>query len=80
MDDQKVIGTRDFTASENPPILHRKDEFLSVTDTWYPKYKRLTRQEEKAGLLGRSDIGYKKSWERLLKKKRLRIVGHRLMR
>ena len=43
---------RTYKASKtNPPILHRKDSFLTVGHRWYNRFRRLTLQEEKAGLL-----------------------------
>ena len=54
---------RYFGNSENPPILHRKEAFLPPTHPDYDKYARLTRQEERAGLLDRNDIGTRNGWD-----------------
>jgi DNA phosphorothioation-associated putative methyltransferase len=70
---------RDHRESENPPILHRKD---SMVDELYPNYSvfnELSQAEERAGLLGRTDIGFRKQWLQLLTDKGFRIVGHQLM-
>jgi DNA phosphorothioation-associated putative methyltransferase len=67
---------RDFSSSENPPILHRKETFV---DTLYPNFNafaELTRQEEELGLLSHPEIGFKQQWQRLLSERQLRIVGH----
>lgn len=71
---------REFSDSENPPILHRKDALVDETYPHYQKFAALTLQEEKHGLLSRADIGHKQQWEQLLIERGLCIRGHRLMR
>ncbi len=71
---------RDFSLSQNPPILHRKDALVDETYPLHRKFAALTRQEEKRALLSRSDIGRKKDWERLLLQAGLEVRGHRLFR
>jgi DNA phosphorothioation-associated putative methyltransferase len=61
---------------KNRPILHRKDSMVGFTYTHYKKFYSLTRHEEAHGLLNRSDIGREDQWNALLKKKKLKIVGH----
>lgn len=39
----------DYAESKNPPVLHRKETFLSPEDERHAKFARLTAQEEKAG-------------------------------
>jgi DNA phosphorothioation-associated putative methyltransferase len=71
---------RDFSSSSNPPILHRKD---SLVDGAYPQFRKftsLTRQEERHGLLSRSDIGHKQLWEQILADRGFSLRGHRLVR
>lgn len=71
----------DWASSDNPPILHRKEEFVSNEYPLRDKFQRLTRQEEKAGLFEHSNmIGRLQQWQKLLIDKRLRIVGHRLIK
>jgi len=73
------LSQRNYSDSENPPILHRKEEFLRKDDPLRIKYERLTRQEEGKGLYEQpSEIGTREAWEQLLKKKALQIRGHRL--
>ena len=71
----------DFTQSSNPPVLHRKDLFV---DTTYPRrslFQRLTRAEERLGLLDDpARIGTRNGWERHLATFGCRIVGHRVQR
>ncbi len=71
---------RYFGDSDNPPILHRKDAFVPDTHPTYAKFARLTRQEERAGLLDRPDIGRRAQWKETLSAAGYRIRGHRLQR
>jgi len=66
------------TYKKNPPIYHRKEQFVTATHPLYARFATLTRAEEEAGLLSRSDIGRQAQWEALLRKEGYRIVGHRL--
>lgn len=54
---------RDYSKSENPPILHRKESFVLLTYHKYLDFKTLTEVEEAAGLLSANNIGFKKQWE-----------------
>lgn len=77
---QSVDGY-DYSQSENPPILHRKETFLEPLHPLYEKFARLTRQEEKHGLLEDSrSIGTKMSWEERLREAGFQLRGHRLVR
>lgn len=72
---------RQYSGSANPPILHRKEEFIRLDDPSRPKFERLTRQEEAKGLYDRpSEIGTLERWQAMLVSKNLRLVGHRLCR
>ena len=75
-----VATYHDFSRRANPPILHRKETFVPED---YPRrqlFVRLTRQEEKRGLLQHPDIGTLAGWQRLLDAKGLTIAGHVLRR
>jgi DNA phosphorothioation-associated putative methyltransferase len=75
------LDRRDYSQSENPPILHRKEDFVRKEDASRSRYERLTKQEEAHGLFERtSEIGTRRAWEKLLQDKGLRIQGHRLVR
>lgn len=75
------IQHRDYTGSNNPPILHRKEAFLSDAHPLYPKFSRLTRQEEKWGLYDKAvRIGTRRGWEQILAERGVRLSGHRLVR
>ncbi len=47
----RAIESTDYAASANPSVLHRKEAFLLPADPRRGKFERLTRQEERAGLL-----------------------------
>jgi DNA phosphorothioation-associated putative methyltransferase len=71
----------DFRKSANPPILHRKDTFVTDDYPLYDKFVRLTRQEERAGLLdASSSIGTQEGWQARLEEAGYRLHGHRLVR
>ena len=66
----------DFSQRENPPILHRKESFLPTDYPGRELFARLTRQEEKRGLLDSPEIGTLSGWEALLEERNLRVGGH----
>jgi DNA phosphorothioation-associated putative methyltransferase len=71
----------DYAKSTNPPVLHRKEAFLPADHPLHAKFARLTRQEEKHGLLDDpATIGTREGWERRLAERGFVIRGHRLMR
>jgi DNA phosphorothioation-associated putative methyltransferase len=71
------IGYRD---NINPPILHRKELFLSPDHPQWPLFASLSADEEKAGLFENSSlIGFRLNWERLLESRGLALDGHRLV-
>lgn len=71
----------DFSNSENPPILHRKEMFVAYDHPHKKKYERLTRQEERWGLYEDArSIGMRDGWIRMLAAKNAQLRGHRLVR
>lgn len=75
------VKYRDFRGSENPPILHRKETFVSEDYPGRDKFARLTAQEERLGLLSdTASIGTRERWEQFTASKNLRFAGHRLVR
>ena len=71
----------DYESSENPPVLHRKETFLEPSDPLYPKFARLTSQEERNGLLDdTATIGTRAGWEARLAERGFELRGHRLVR
>ncbi len=73
------VSYRNYAGSDNPPILHRKEAFLPESHPDVAKYERLTRQEEKAGLLSANDIGRRQEWEEVLAAAGKTLRGHRLV-
>lgn len=73
------VSHRSFEQSDNPPILHRKETFLPEDHTDYAKYERLTRQEERAGLLSTPGIGRLQEWNASLRAAGKQLKGHRLI-
>lgn len=72
---------RDYSTSENPPILHRKEEFLTEDHPLRGKFAKLTAAEEKHRLYeDPSAIGTKNGWEDMLRRRSVRIQGHRLLK
>ncbi|SNS98601.1 DNA phosphorothioation-associated putative methyltransferase [Asanoa hainanensis] len=71
----------DFRESTNPPLLHRKETFVALDYPGREKFARLTKQEERAGLLlETTTIGTLSGWEQRLKDRGYRLAGHRLVR
>jgi DNA phosphorothioation-associated putative methyltransferase len=57
----------DYSNSENPPILHRKETFVAPDYPHYNKFDQLTRSEEKWGLLDNTSvIGTRAGWLKYL--------------
>jgi DNA phosphorothioation-associated putative methyltransferase len=67
---------RDYSASDNPPILHRKETFVDALYPEFTAFSDLTRQEEAADLLSSPEIGFRQQWHALLEERQMRIVGH----
>ena len=75
------LNCYDYTKSVNPPILHRKETFVSSDYNGYAKFARLTRQEERAGLLEEtSTIGTRDGWQYRLEQFGYELKGHRLLK
>jgi DNA phosphorothioation-associated putative methyltransferase len=74
------IKTRSYENSQNPPILHRKETFVSHDFSLREKFARLTKQEEKKGLFEEpKTIGNRLEWQSKLNEKNLALRGHRLI-
>ena len=75
------VRERDYTTSQNPPILHRKETFLASDHPLHAKFARLTRQEELKDLYeAPAYIGTRRGWDELLAEKGFVLRGHRLFR
>ncbi len=75
------VDWRDYSRSESPPLLHRKEEFLGAHDPKRPLYERLTRAEMRAGLYEHPErIGTLRGWRDTLDAAGVTLRGHRLLR
>lgn len=70
----------DYSTSENPPILHRKETFVAPDYFLYEEFAQLTYFEEKLGLLDKSRfIGTRIEWQHRLNYYRVSFDEHRLV-
>ena len=77
----RQIESTDYAQSTNPPVLHRKETFLTADHPLHAKFARLTQQEEKHGLLDdTATIGTRRAWSRRLAERGFSLKGHRLVR
>ena len=76
------VDERDYSDSDNPPILHRKETFVGPDYPLKSKFERLTAQEERFGLLGSDtrSIGNLRGWQDRLQEMGLTLSGHRVVR
>jgi DNA phosphorothioation-associated putative methyltransferase len=74
------VTHRDYSTSENPPILHRKETFVTPDYPLYEQFAALTRAQEALGLLDNSrGIGTRRGWQERLQVYGVKIEGHRLI-
>ena len=77
----REIECFDYSGAANPPILHRKETFLTADHPLYARFARLTAQEEKHGLLDdAATIGTRDGWQTRLNACGFALRGHRLVR
>ncbi len=78
--DTLSIKYRDYSKSENPPVLHRKDSFIQSRHPLYTRFRNLTAQEERLGLLAETHlIGTAVGWRNCLAQHKKQIRGHRVV-
>ncbi|HBB34842.1 MAG TPA: DNA phosphorothioation-associated methyltransferase [Cyanobacteria bacterium UBA8803] len=71
---------RDYDTSDNPPILHRKETFVTPDYPLYERFAKLTRQEEDWGLLDHThSIGTRQGWQKCLLDHCAQLQGHRVV-
>lgn len=76
-----TIDFRDYGKSRNPPLIHRKEEFVADDHPRRDLWERLTRAEIKAGLYEHPErIGTLRGWEEILSSCGVAVRGHRLAR
>lgn len=77
----QYLDCYDYEGLPNPPVLHRKETFITESHPLHDRFARLTRQEEKHGLLENSRyIGTRNGWEHRLSETGFEVRGHRLYR
>lgn len=75
------IRYREYEHSNNPPILHRKEQFLGAGHPLREKFSRLTKQEELQGLYQDTQtIGTRNGWLTALSERGLQVCGHRVLK
>jgi DNA phosphorothioation-associated putative methyltransferase len=75
------VQTRDYTEHQNPPILHRKEQFVGPKHPKHAMFERLTRMEERAGLyVDPTRIGTRDGWDEVCASAGVEVRGHRVIR
>jgi len=65
-----AVRKANYTDSENPPILHRRETLLPADHELIPDFRKFTVEGEEIGLYDNTKIiGFKQNWERLIKRK-----------
>ncbi|HDY91003.1 MAG TPA: DNA phosphorothioation-associated putative methyltransferase [Pseudoalteromonas sp.] len=65
-----TIKTTNYSNSDNPPILHRKETFILPSYNNYNAFKKITNEGEQIGLYQNTkSIGFKQQWQNLIKRK-----------
>lgn len=80
--DLKTLDYREwnYQTSDNPPLLHRKETFVTPEYPNYAEFAHLTRLEVELGLLEQSRmIGTRQEWEHRLKRFNIAFEGHYLV-
>lgn len=73
-------GVRRYSASRNPPILHRKELLLPLDDPDREQFARLTDALERLGIYRNPQaIGFRNQWSKRLMAAGLRIEDHRVI-
>ncbi len=76
----KQVFQRRYQNSENPPILHRKETFVTQDYPLYQEFAQLTAEEIALGLLDNTRvIGTLQQWQRLLFDHGLDFAGHHVV-
>jgi DNA phosphorothioation-associated putative methyltransferase len=71
------ITRGDYSTRENPPILHRKETFVTPKYPLYEQFDQLTQLEEQAGLFENpSEIGTRNGWQKCLEEHDVEIKEH----
>ena len=75
-----TVDWRDYSKTENPPLIHRKEEFVAPDHPRRLKWEKLTRAEIRAGLYEHPErIGTFRGWQETLAVCGAEVRGHRLV-
>lgn len=76
-----TVDWRDYSSSENPPLIHRKEEFVAADHPRRALWEKLTRAEMRVGLYEHPErIGTLEGWREILALAGVEVRGHRLTR
>jgi DNA phosphorothioation-associated putative methyltransferase len=76
----QTLTQRTYTTSDNPPILHRKETFITPQHPHYQTFAQLTRQQDRLGLLKDSrHIGTRNGWQTRLTSHNVTIHNHQII-
>ncbi|WP_318462204.1 DNA phosphorothioation-associated putative methyltransferase [Photobacterium leiognathi] len=71
----------DYSNSDNPPILHRKETMITTSNPHFEHFKNITQEGENAGLYENTRIiGFKRSWHNIIERYGYELVDGRLFR
>lgn len=69
-----------YEASDNPPILHRKETMVLPNNKYYEHFKAITIEGEKAGLYVNSRlIGFKKTWMNIISQNGYELINGKIL-
>ncbi|WP_293335199.1 DNA phosphorothioation-associated putative methyltransferase [Microcoleus sp. CAWBG58] len=74
------VSYQDYSDVSNPPLLVRKEAFVTPSYPHYEKFAKLTRQEEKLGILDGGAVRKYREWVKCLEDNCVKIKGHSLFR
>lgn len=75
-----TVDWRDYSKADNPPVIHRKEEFVTREHPRRAMWEKLTRAEIRAGLYKHPErIGTLRGWQETLSACGVELRGHRLM-
>ncbi|MEC4803212.1 MAG: DNA phosphorothioation-associated putative methyltransferase [Jaaginema sp. PMC 1079.18] len=74
------VQYRNYRDSDNPPILHRKETFVTSDYPHYQQFAELTYREERLGLLDNPRfMGTQREWQQRLEDFGVAIQGHKVV-
>jgi DNA phosphorothioation-associated putative methyltransferase len=78
--ENQTVKKLEYYDTDNPPILHRKETFVTPNYPLYQDFAHLTKCELLLGLLDKSSlIGFLKGWKKILAQQKIDFFGHYLV-